>query len=96
MISLALSPAGDHGLIATGNQATGIYQLVLASMPSLSVQKLPLASLPIAAGIVAGADRGFVAQKHPDGRITFVNLTTGEARTLTGFELGTQVVDGSK
>ena len=96
VISIAVAPAGDHGLIATGNQATGIYQLVVASMPSLSVQKLPLASLPIAAGIVAGANRGFVAQKHPDGRITFVNLKTGDARTLTGFELGTQVVDGSK
>jgi len=96
VISLAISPAGDRGLIAAGDQATGVYQLVLASMPSLKVQKLPLASLPIAAGIVVGADRGFVAQKHPDGRITFVNLKTGEARTLTGFELGTQVVDGSK
>ncbi len=96
VISIAVAPAGDHGLIATGDQATGIYQLVVASMPSLAVQKLPLASLPIAAGIVAGANRGFVAQKHPDGRITFVNLETGDARTLTGFELGTQVVDGSK
>ena len=96
VISIALAPAGDHGLIATGDASTGIFQLVVASMPSLSVQKLPLASLPIAAGIVAGANRGFVAQKHPDGRITFVNLKTGDARTLTGFELGTQVVDGSK
>jgi hypothetical protein len=96
VISIAVAPGGDHGLIATGDPATGIYQLVVASMPSLSVQKLPLASLPIAAGIVGGADRGFVAQKHPDGRITFVNLKTGDARTLTGFELGTQVVDGSK
>ena len=96
VISIAVAPDGAHGLIATGNLATGIYQLVVASMPSLSVQELQLASLPIAAGIVAGANRGFVAQKHPDGRITFVNLKTGEARTLTGFELGTQVVDGSK
>ena len=95
VISVAIAPAGDHGLIATGS-STGAYQLVVASMPSLNVQKLSLASMPIAAGIVAGADRGFVAQKHPDGRITFVNLKTGEARTLTGFELGTQVVDGSK
>ena len=96
VISIAVAPAGDHGLIATGDASTGIFQLVVASMPSLSVQKLPLASPPIAAGIVAGANRGFVAQKHPDGRITFVNLKTGDARTLTGFELGTQVVDGSK
>jgi hypothetical protein len=34
-----------------------------------------------------------VAQKHPEGRITFVTLESGEARTLTGFELGSRVVD---
>jgi hypothetical protein len=95
VISIAIAPAGDHALVATG-YSKGPYQLVIASMPSLNVQKLSLASMPIAAGIVAGADRGFVAQKHPDGRITFVNFKTGEARTLTGFELGTQVVDGSQ
>lgn len=96
VISLALAPAGDRGIVATGDEKTGIYQLALASMPSLEVKKYPLASLPIAAGIVPLAQRGFVAQKHPDGRITFVDLVSGEARTITGFELTTQVVDGSK
>jgi DNA-binding beta-propeller fold protein YncE len=94
-ISIAVAPAGDHVLVAAGDEGTGIYQLVLGAMPSLKVRKLPLASLPIAAGIVAGAGRGYVAQKHPDGRITFVTLETGEARTITGFELATQVVDGT-
>ena len=42
-----------------------------------------------------GAGKGFVAQAHPDGRITFVDSKTGEVRTITGFELATQVVDGS-
>lgn len=96
VISVALSPAGDHALVATGDEATGVYQLMLASMPSLQQQTFTLASLPIAAGIVEGAGKGFVAQKHPDGRITFVNLTSGEARTITGFELATLVVDGTK
>lgn len=96
VISIAIAPAGDHALVAAGDEKSGIYELLLASMPSLQVRKLPLASLPIAAGIVAGAGRGYVAQKHPDGRITFVKLETGEARTITGFELSTQVVDGSQ
>jgi DNA-binding beta-propeller fold protein YncE len=95
-IAIAVAPAGDHALVATGDAMGKVFQLVLASMPSLKVTKLPLASLPIAAGIVAGANRGFVAQEHPDGRITFVDLASGEARTLTGFELATQVVDGTK
>jgi hypothetical protein len=94
-ISIAVAPAGDHVLVAAGDETSGVYELLLGSLPSLKAQKLPLASLPIAAGIVAGAGRGYVAQKHPDGRITFVNLKTGEARTITGFELATQVVDGT-
>ncbi len=65
-------------------------------MPSLTVDSSPLATRPIAAGIVAGAGRGFVAQEHPDGRITFVDFDDGEARTLTGFELAGEVVDGSE
>jgi hypothetical protein len=95
-ISIAVAPAGDHALVAAGDATSKVYQLLIASMPSLEVQKLPLASLPIAAGIVAGAGRGYVAQQHPDGRITFVDLKTNEARTITGFELATQVVDGTQ
>ncbi len=65
-------------------------------MPSLSVTRYPLASPPIAAGIVGGARRAYVAQQHPEGRITFIDLDGGTARTLTGFELSARVVTGSK
>jgi hypothetical protein len=95
-VSIAVDPAGAHALVAAGETDTGVYEAFLASMPSLAVQKYPLASLPIAAGIVAGAGRGYVAQSDPDGRITFVKLATGEAQTITGFELAAQVVDGSQ
>lgn len=94
-VSVAVAPAGHRALIATGDAQHPSYRLYVASMPSLQIAKFPLASEPIAAGIVSGADRGYVAQKHPDGRITFVDFKTGEVRTLTGFELATQVVDGS-
>lgn len=93
--SVAISPSGANALVATGDDTHAQYRLYVASMPSLEVKKYDLASQPIAAGIVAGAQRGFVAQKHPDGRITFVDFTTGALRTLTGFELASQVIDGS-
>ncbi len=95
VISVAIEPSGAHTLVATGDEMSGAFGLALSTLPSLKVKKLPLASMPIAAGIVAGAGKGFVAQKHPDGRITFVTLDTGETRTITGFELATQVVDGA-
>jgi hypothetical protein len=94
-VSVAVAPAGHRALVATGDASMPEYRLYVAAMPSLEVTSFVLASQPIAAGIVAGADRGYVAQKHPDGRITFVDFATGELRTLTGFELGSQVVDGS-
>jgi hypothetical protein len=96
LVSLAISPAGDRVLMATGQKNEAAYQMVVAQLPSLKVDSYPLASRPIAAGIVAGAGRGFVAQEHPDGRITFVDFDDGEARTLTGFELAGEVVDGSE
>lgn len=95
-VSIAIAPNGRHALIATGDELEPAYRMVVAEMPSLQIDTYDLASKPISAGIVAGAGRGYVAQHHPDGRITFIDFATGELRTVTGFELATQVVDGSK
>lgn len=94
-VSVAVAPKGDHVLVAAGDAKTGVFELMVGAFPSLEVKKVPLASLPIAAGIVEGAGRGYVAQSHPDGRITFIDFATGQVRTLTGFELATQVTDGA-
>jgi DNA-binding beta-propeller fold protein YncE len=94
-ISVAIAPAGHRALVAVGDAQTGVFELAVASLPSLEVDVLPLASKPLSAGIVAAVDKGYVAQEHPDGRITFVDFATGEARTLTGFELASEVVTGS-
>lgn len=94
-VSVAFMPSGERALVATGKGATATYQMHVASFPSLAVQTIPLASEPIAAGVVPEANRGFVAQRHPEGRITFVDFASNEVRTITGFELAAQVVDGS-
>lgn len=94
VIAVAMAPSGDRTLVAVGDRALARYGFVVASFPSLKVDAFDLGSMPIAAGVVAGAGRGFVAQEHPDGRITFVDFSSSEVRTLTGFELASQVVDG--
>lgn len=92
--TVAVSPVGDHALVATSAPSGSSHTAYLTSFPSLEVKSFSLASPPIAAGIVPQARRGFIAQEHPDGRITFVHFDTGEVRTLTGFELASQVVYG--
>jgi hypothetical protein len=94
--SVALSPAGDRVLITERDDQKQIYGVYLGQFPSLEIQKLTLASPPIAVGVLAATGEGFVAQKHPEGRITFVTLASGQARTLTGFEIGAAVVDWSQ
>jgi hypothetical protein len=94
--AVALAPAGDRALIAVRDDTSSTYGMYLAKMPSLEVLPYALASPPIAAGVAASAARGYVAQDYPEGRITLVDLAAGQARTITGFELGARVVDGSQ
>jgi hypothetical protein len=93
--SVAITDAGDRVLVTVRDDVRQTYGVYMGLFPTLEVQTLMLASPPIAAGVVAGAGRGYVAQKHPEGRITFVTLSSGDARTLTGFELGAGVIDWS-
>jgi hypothetical protein len=93
--AVALSPSSDRAVVTVRDDTAHVYGAYMAKMPSLEVDPYTLASPPIAAGVVAGANRAFIAQEHPEGRITFIDLSTGAARTITGFELGSRVVDGS-
>jgi hypothetical protein len=93
--AVAVSPASDRVLLTVRDDSKAIYGAYLGRLPALAVERYALASPPLATGVVAGANRGYVAQQHPDGRITFLTLDSGEARTLTGYELGARVVDWS-
>jgi len=73
------------------NQARGVYVIGLANLEQNFVS-LASDPLPGATGVVALAKRGFVAQKHPEGRITFIDLETGAAQTLSGFEIAARVI----
>lgn len=99
-LGVALAPSNDRAVITERDDARKVFGAYVAKMPSLAVDRYALASPPIAAGIVAGAKRAYIAQEHPEGRITFIDLTdtggAGRARTLTGFELSARIVDGSK
>jgi hypothetical protein len=82
----------DRALVTVSDGASVNYTYMIR-MPELTVDQFPLDSVPLAqaSGIVADANQAFVAQQHPEGRITFIDLDTQELHTLTGFELSTQV-----
>jgi hypothetical protein len=90
--SVAISPSGDRALVSVRDSANGVYAVYVAQMPSLIIDRFALASPPMSVGIVESAHVGFVAQEHPEGRITFIDLSSGQAHTITGFELAASVV----
>jgi hypothetical protein len=96
ILSVALSPGGDRAIIAVRDDVKKVYGVYLARMPSLVVDRYALASPPSAAGFVGSAGQAFVAQEYPGGRVSFIEATTEQVRTITGFELGAGVVEWTK
>jgi len=95
-LSVAISPSGDRALVSVRSDQGRVYGVYLTRMPSLVTERYPLASPPTAAGFVGAEGQAFVAQDHPQGRVTFIDPVTGLVRTITGFELGASVVVWSR
>jgi hypothetical protein len=92
--ALAFDESGAFALVTVGSEKTktqGVYRVRLDTMQE---DYLQLASPPSpgATGIVEEVGRGFVAQQHPEGRITFIDLETARAHTITGFELAARIL----
>lgn len=88
-----VSLGDDRSLVTTWGSETVPASAFLGKFPVLSVDRVDLASEPLASGLIPGVGQGFVAQAHAEGRVTFFDLDTAEARTVTGFELASEVVD---
>jgi hypothetical protein len=88
---LSFAPSGDHAVLAMGGAQGQVHGAYLIELENLAETFVPLSSPPLSVGIVPGKSRAFVAQLHPEGRITFMDLASGAAHTLTGFELAAKV-----
>lgn len=89
----AMLAVGNTRALVTVTNGSDVNMTYLVRMPELTVDAFPLDSVPLthASGLVPEANQAFVAQRHPEGRITFIDLDSKEQHTLTGFELSTQV-----
>jgi len=83
----------QSALLTTWGSQTVPARTLLGRLPGLSVDSITLSAEPLASGLILDENRGFVAEAHPQGQVTFIDLETGDGRTVTGFELSSQVVD---
>ena len=86
--------AVGKALVTVHDSSSTVHGVYVVGLANLEQNFVPLASepLPGATGIVPDVRVGFVAQKHPEGRITFIDLDSGVTQTLTGFEIAARVV----
>lgn len=76
-----------------GDEEGAVAELQTIELDTGVVRSLELGSPPDAVGVLPGADMAFVSQRHPLGRISFIDITTGDTRTITGFDLNSQIID---
>ncbi len=88
------APDGAKAYVALdgGDAINAVRKLQVVTTQTGVVQEKNLGSPPSAVGILPGAGEAFVAQRHPLGRVTFVRLTTDAVRTITGFDLNSNIV----
>jgi hypothetical protein len=89
----AIGLGNSFGIVTASSETEGVFEAHLVEMPSLSVRVEPLSTAPLSAGVLSDLGLAYAAQAHPDGRVTFFEFGTDQARTLTGFELSAEVVD---
>jgi DNA-binding beta-propeller fold protein YncE len=93
----AVAFAGDDDrayLILDGGDAEGATAEVhTLELDTGVVRVQALGSPPDAVGILPHAAIAFVSQRHPQGRITFIEIASGAVRTLTGFDLNSLIID---
>jgi hypothetical protein len=102
--AVAMTPGApsDSALVTVRDDAAKTYAVYAVSLRTLQVDRIGLGSPPLSLGLVPAVNKGFVAQEHPEGRLTFIELPDPEAvadgfaprpsaRTLTGFELAAKI-----
>ncbi len=89
---VSISSKTGRALVTTSTVGIKRANTYFARFPSLQLDDVELPSRPLSSGIVPDAGQAFVAQEHPEGRVTFLDLETGEDQTVTGFELSSRVV----
>ncbi len=81
-------------LILDGGDAEGaVAQVQAIELDTGVVRSIELGSPPDAVGVLPDAGNAFVSQRHPLGRVSFIDIETGDVRTITGFDLNSRIVD---
>jgi hypothetical protein len=61
--------------------------IVSVNLRSFRMDTFRVSSLPDGIGAIRGARKIYISQIHPQGRLSFLDVETGERQTITGYQL---------
>ena len=75
------------------DEGQDIRQLEVINLDSFRTESIRLGSPPDHIGLIPndGNPRIYISQEHPVGRMTFIDETNDEIKTVTGFELNSLI-----
>ncbi len=85
--AVALNRDETQVLFTVSDESLGVRSARWIAFDSFAVQSVDFTRQPTDVGALPGSDWMFVTQSHPQGRISFLNLSTGAMREVTGFSL---------
>ena len=80
-------------LIDGGDDPEADLQTHIIELDTGVVRIQHMSSPPETVGILPEAGMAFVNQRHPLGRVSFINVANDAMRTITGFDLNSRIVD---
>jgi YVTN family beta-propeller protein len=97
VLQITDAPLGPSTIVPDGSNlfilfnAPSLREVQSVDLRSFLVSHIALGSPPVSVGSVPTTNRVFVGQDHPDGRISFIDWTTGAVQSVTGFELNSRI-----
>jgi hypothetical protein len=93
--ALAFAPAAPLAYITLdgGDEEGAVAQVQISDLHTGVVRSVTLGTPPDAVGVLPDAQVAFVSQRHPLGRISFIDIASGQMRTITGFDLNSRIID---
>jgi DNA-binding beta-propeller fold protein YncE len=89
----AFGEAGDRFYVILADKTRDVRQVEIVHLDSFRTQTVRLGSLPEHVGTIPneGTPKVYISQEHRVGRMTFIDETSGQVRTVTGFELNSLI-----
>jgi DNA-binding beta-propeller fold protein YncE len=90
---VVFAPDSLSAYLTLSDRTQGLRSVESIDVKTFGSTSIALGSAPVSLGVLASTRRVYVAQDHPLGRVTFIDMGSSATRTVTGFVLNGQIIE---